>query len=212
MPPARVEPAAAAPPVYSTLAAMPESRVITEFPFGDPAWELRYVYYSTVHWKRLVNGYSGAFPRGYHVRAARLQRLADNPDEAWQVLRDTGTTHVIVHHDAFQPGGAQAIERWLPQRRGAAFDKTLRSFDDCGHHSGELGQPTFDRQGYTLADASRSLANSCPTSSIHSSSRASIVIFESSTASRHRTPVRSKIRRQSVVEQLSRPHDASTPA
>jgi hypothetical protein len=120
MPPARVEPAATAPSVYQALAAMPESRVITEFPFGDPAWELRYVYYSTVHWKRLVNGYSGAFPRGYHVRAARLQRVADNPDEAWQVLRDTGTTHVIVHHDALQPADAQTIEQWLSQR-GAAL-------------------------------------------------------------------------------------------
>ena len=135
MPPARVEPAAKAPSVYRALAAMPESRVITEFPFGDPAWELRYVYYSTVHWKRLVNGYSGAFPRGYHVRAARLQRLADNPDEAWQVLRDTGTTHVIVHTDAFQPGGAQEIELWLSQR-GAALKGR---FDDSTLW--EIGQP-----------------------------------------------------------------------
>ena len=68
MPPARVEPAAKAPAVYQHWPRCPTSRVITEFPFGDPAWELRYVYYSTVHWKRLVNGYSGAFPRGYHVR------------------------------------------------------------------------------------------------------------------------------------------------
>ena len=127
MPPARVEPAAAAPLIYRTLATLPEVRVITEFPFGDPAWELRYVYYSTVHWKRLVNGYSGAFPRAYHVRVARLQRFASDPENAWQVLRETGTTHVLVHHDALPPGEAEAIERWL-QQRGAAlkgrFDNT----------------------------------------------------------------------------------------
>ena len=56
--------------------ALPDARGRTEFPFGDPAWELRYVYYSTVHWKRLVNGYSGGFPQGYKVRVARLQRVS----------------------------------------------------------------------------------------------------------------------------------------
>jgi hypothetical protein len=119
-PPPRVVPAAAAPAVYRALADMPEARVITEFPFGDPAWELRYVYYSTVHWKRLVNGYSGAFPREYHVRVARLQRLAADPEGAWQVLRETGTTHVVVHHDAMRPADAEAAEQWL-QRYGAVM-------------------------------------------------------------------------------------------
>ncbi len=59
-------------PVYRQLAAMPDVQAVAEFPFGDPAWELRYVYYSTVHWKRLVNGYSGGFPRSYNVRVALL--------------------------------------------------------------------------------------------------------------------------------------------
>ena len=45
------------------------------------------MYYATVHWKRLVNGYSGAFPQGYKVRVARLQRVAEEPDAAWQALR-----------------------------------------------------------------------------------------------------------------------------
>ena len=62
---------------------MPDAVVAAEFPFGDPAWELRYVYYSTVHWKRLVNGYSGGFPQSYKVRVARLQRVTEDPDAAW---------------------------------------------------------------------------------------------------------------------------------
>jgi hypothetical protein len=41
VPPARIESADRAPAVYKALAALPRSRVITEFPFGDPAWELR---------------------------------------------------------------------------------------------------------------------------------------------------------------------------
>jgi hypothetical protein len=112
-PPPRIEPAADAPPVYHTLANMPDDTVVAEFPFGDPAWELRYVYYSTVHWKRLVNGYSGGFPQGYKVRVALLQRVRENPDAAWHALRSAGTTHVVVHQHAMLPEDAALIANWL---------------------------------------------------------------------------------------------------
>ncbi|MCA1584828.1 MAG: hypothetical protein LC791_08670, partial [Acidobacteria bacterium] len=113
VPPPRVFPAAASPPVYHALAALPPGRVVAELPFGDPAWELRYVYYATVHHQRLVNGYSGGFPRGYLVRVASLQRLAADPARAWQTLTDAGTTHVVVHRDAMGAEEASAIEEWL---------------------------------------------------------------------------------------------------
>lgn len=110
-PPPRVEPAARAPAVYRYLAGLRAPAVIAEFPFGDPAWELRYVYYTTVHWKRVVNGYSGGFPRSYLVRAALFARVADQPDAAWRALRDAGTTHVIVHEAALADDGATT--EWL---------------------------------------------------------------------------------------------------
>lgn len=113
-PPSRVYPAAGAPPVYARLAAMPPATVVAEFPFGDAAWEIRYVYYSAAHWKRIVNGYSGAFPPGYLRRAARLQRPHQNPDAAWQALVDTGATHVVVHDAAFASlADAAAVRQWL---------------------------------------------------------------------------------------------------
>ena len=112
-PPARVEPASSAPAVYHTLAEMPDATVVAEFPFGDPAWELRYVYYSTVHWKRLLNGYSGGFPQAYQARVALLQRVRENPDAAWRALRDAGTTHVVVHQRAMTPAEATVITQWL---------------------------------------------------------------------------------------------------
>ncbi len=115
-PPARVEPGFAAPAVYRALATLPDAEVVAEFPFGDPAWELRAVYYATVHWKRLVNGYSGAFPQGYKVRVAHLQRVAEAPDAAWDALRSAGTTHVIVHRAAYRNGAEDTIIRWLAER------------------------------------------------------------------------------------------------
>ncbi len=116
MPPARVYPAtsASAPPVYARIAALPPGSVITEFPFGDVAWEIRYVYYSAAHWKPIANGYSGSFPPAYKERLARLQRVTANPEAAWQSLREAGTTHVVFHRNAFATSeDADAVAAWL---------------------------------------------------------------------------------------------------
>jgi hypothetical protein len=118
VPPPRVEPASSAPAVYRQLSTMPGDLALVEFPFGDPAWELRYVYYSTVHWKRLVNGYSGSFPQGYNVRVALFQRIATAPDQAWAALAQTGATHAIVHEAALATGEARLIRAWLESRGG----------------------------------------------------------------------------------------------
>lgn len=115
------------PPVYARMAAMPGGSVLTEFPFGDGAWEIRYVYYAAAHWKAITNGYSGGFPASYKERVARLQRVAVDPDAAWQSLRDSGTTHVVVHRNAFaNPANADIVESWL-RSRGA---RELERFSD----------------------------------------------------------------------------------
>ena len=121
-PPARVYPAhtmrrsdgAGAPRVYARVADLPAGSVITEFPFGDAAWEIRYVYYAAAHWKPITNGYSGGFPASYKERVARLQRVEADPQAAWQSLRDSRTTHVVLHRNAFaNPANADIVESWL---------------------------------------------------------------------------------------------------
>jgi hypothetical protein len=127
MPPARVHPASAAPAVYQRAAALPAGTVITEFPFGDGAWEIRYTYYAHVHWKPITNGYSGGFPPTYRAMVARLQNVTANPEEAWRALVDSGTTHVILHPAAFrESAAAAAVESWL-QSHGA---RLVESFED----------------------------------------------------------------------------------
>ncbi len=123
MPPARVFPGGplgrrslgeGAPPVYARVAALPAGSAITEFPFGDAAWEIRYVYYAAAHWKPITNGYSGAFPLRYKERVARLQRLDRDPEAAWQSLKESGTTHVVLHRNAFaKSADADTVESWL---------------------------------------------------------------------------------------------------
>ncbi|MEO7132898.1 MAG: hypothetical protein ABI024_01645, partial [Vicinamibacterales bacterium] len=114
MPPAGVVPYASAPPVYGRIKALPTGAAITEFPFGDAAWEIRYVYYAAAHWKPITNGYSGAFPPRYKERVARLQRIATDPDAAWKSLQDSGSTHAVIHRNAFaKAADADAVETWL---------------------------------------------------------------------------------------------------
>ena len=126
-PPARVYPASQAPPVYASVAALPAGSVITEFPFGDAAWEIRYVYYAAAHWQPITNGYSGGFPPDYQARVARLKNVAANPEASWQSLLDSGSTHVVLHPAAFaHPGDAVNVQSWLTAH-GA---KLLEQFPD----------------------------------------------------------------------------------
>ncbi|MDP3717733.1 MAG: hypothetical protein Q8T13_08235 [Acidobacteriota bacterium] len=114
MPPARVYPASEVPPVYARVAALPAGSVITEFPFGDAAWEIRYVFYAASHWQPITNGYSGSFPPDYSARVARLRDVTVNPELAWQSLVDSRSTHVVVHPKAFAaPDSAGLVRAWL---------------------------------------------------------------------------------------------------
>jgi len=113
-PPARVFPAATSPRVYHRVAALPAGTAIAEFPFGDSAWEIRYVYYAAAHGKPILNGYSGAFPPAYLRRVAALRRIGTDGDAAWRALVDAGTTHVVVHVPAFaNPNEPRMLIAWL---------------------------------------------------------------------------------------------------
>jgi energy-converting hydrogenase Eha subunit F len=114
MPPGRVTPYREAPPVYARVASLPAGTAITEFPFGDMAWEIRYVYHAAAHRKPITNGYSGSFTPRYKERVARLQHVARNPEAAWDSLKDSGSTHVVLHRNAFANGSdADTVESWL---------------------------------------------------------------------------------------------------
>ena len=113
-PPSRVYPSALAPPVYARVAALPAGSAITEFPFGDAAWEIRYVYYAAAHWKPITNGYSGGFPPDYSARVVRLRNVTVNPEASWQSLLDSGSTHAVLHSAAFaNPADAVVVKQWL---------------------------------------------------------------------------------------------------
>lgn len=112
-PPGRVLPARDAPRVYRLLKAMPANTVVAELPFGAAAWELRAVYYASVHDHPVLNGYSGGVPGGYFRTLALLARPLRRPDEAWDLLVRNGVTHVIIHQTAYINGEFPQLEDWL---------------------------------------------------------------------------------------------------
>lgn len=115
-PVSRVLPGDRAPQVYRFLRTLPDSAVLAEFPFGDDPYELRYMYYSTVHWRRLLNGYSGGFPDSYIRHRAALRRPLTMPDVAWGGLIGSGVTHAVVHEAAFKREEGAAVSEWLRDR------------------------------------------------------------------------------------------------
>ncbi|MFN7978646.1 MAG: hypothetical protein U0P30_10945 [Vicinamibacterales bacterium] len=114
------------PLAYRHLLAMPADTVVMELPFGDQAWDLRYVYYAGLHGKRILNGYSGYFPEGYRSRAARLSNLWSDRDAAWQAIVTSGATHLLLHVNAFHPPEGRAVANWL-ENQGA---RATVGFDD----------------------------------------------------------------------------------
>ncbi len=116
-------------PIYSAIARDPQAGAVVEFPFPSRAQfhlNADYVYASTVHWRPLLNGYSGFAPASYSEAADRLLAFPDPPSRRF--LRDRGVTHVVVHPRRFQ--GDRAA-RFVP-RVEASADLRLLGVDDEG--------------------------------------------------------------------------------
>jgi hypothetical protein len=107
-----------APAVYRFIAALPPSSVVVELPLGEPAFDVRYMFYSTLHWKRLVNGYSGGGPQQYEFLREAMNDVATRPDRAWQAIADSTATHAVVHEGAYEDERGRRFGDFL-RARGA---------------------------------------------------------------------------------------------
>jgi hypothetical protein len=104
------------PAIYSAVAHLPASATLVELPLGEPAFDVRYMLFSTTHWRPLVNGYSGGAPRDYEHLDFSLQNALERPDAAWQALAATGASHAIVHEAYYAGSRGARISEWLRSR------------------------------------------------------------------------------------------------
>jgi hypothetical protein len=124
-------PAVPASPVYRVVARLPDPAVIAEFPMYRPEAYFRnadYMLWSTVHWKPIVNGYSGFMPASYRRMSEAMRTFPDPPTT--DVLRAAGVTHVIIHRNRFGAGRDMLIASMLGsgEFEPVAGDEQVRLF------------------------------------------------------------------------------------
>ena len=112
-PEARLLRPARAPAVYREFAAQPSDAVLIELPLGPPDFDLRAMFYSVVHWRPLVNGYSGFYPPHYGRLITALSEIPRHADVSIEALRSTGATHLILHQGAYRDGEGEATAQVL---------------------------------------------------------------------------------------------------
>ena len=112
-PPAYLTPSATLPPIYRAVSSLEPGAILAELPFGAPWYEVRFLFFSATHQRRLLNGYSGVFPPSYLARQRVLLRPLLDPERSAQALG--GATHVVVHRGAWADDTGARVGAWLEQ-------------------------------------------------------------------------------------------------
>jgi hypothetical protein len=99
-------------PIVAAVRALPDDAVLAQLPFREMFHEARYMFDSTFHWRRMLNGYSSWMPEVYVETAFAARDPLRQPAEALAALRAAGATHIVVHERAWrEPKGARVSER-----------------------------------------------------------------------------------------------------
>jgi len=114
------------PPIYLWLAKKEGDFSIIELPLprkDQPPWVLECprVYYSSYHWKKIFNGYSGYFPPLYEEMRKRMQEypMEQNIDE----LKNLGIRYIIVHTSEYEPKELEYVLDSLTKHPGKVMLK-----------------------------------------------------------------------------------------
>ena len=104
------------PPVYERLRREPPS-VLMELPLKSPDIFLEpvYMYFSTFHWHKLVNGYSGFSPASYDHLLSVVAKFPEG--ESIAELRERDVDFIVVHGALFERRGDYQRDRGCDGRQ-----------------------------------------------------------------------------------------------
>jgi len=88
-------------PLYSEVRNLPADSVLLELPCEGDDINSRYMYCSTFHRKKLVNGYSGVMPRYWEPLVDIMKTFPSR--EAIKTMSIFQVSYVAVHFDSYQP-------------------------------------------------------------------------------------------------------------
>lgn len=99
------------PPVYEFLRRAPDG-VVLELPFSPPLsgapdplgrvdYDSDYIYWSTTHWHKIINGYSGYYPPSYDRTRRVMESFPDDASMAY--LAERGVRYVLLHASYMKP-------------------------------------------------------------------------------------------------------------
>jgi hypothetical protein len=142
---------AAFPPVYHYLRSLQplespggDVRALLELPRLKFARESMYMYYSTLHWLPIANGYSGNAPASYYELRDAVGPLPD--DAGFDELHRLGISHLVVH--AAGPDGRvvrDALPDWEARYLGSRVARTFAAGGDSVYHLLELPEVAAPR-------------------------------------------------------------------
>ena len=116
------------PAAWSELRSTGKSAVLALFPFYAPDEVFRngrYMLYSTLSFKPMLNGFSGFTPQSYRRHAEALRQFPDQ--ESISYLRKEGVTHVVVEGHLISEPRLAEIDR-NPALQLVFTDSSLRIF------------------------------------------------------------------------------------
>lgn len=104
LPLASVEVGDHVPAIYSSVNKLPLDAALIELPMPNlglgRAYDTFYMYYSTFHWRPIVNGYCGFNPPGYLIVREAMEAFPN--EAAINLLRDLDVEYVLVHTQGFR--------------------------------------------------------------------------------------------------------------
>jgi hypothetical protein len=120
------------PGVYHYLASLPPGAVF-EYPLSylegrAGPQDATYMYYSTSHWKPLLNGYSSFAPPSYFELRDRMAAFPQ--PESIEYLRQRGARYVLAHERFYFRGG---FEEDLAALDAEPALRRLAAFREAGH-------------------------------------------------------------------------------
>jgi len=120
------------PSIYQWVARLPHPTLLAEFPMLHP--DPFYMYFSTMHWQPMLNGYSGYQPASYIEMVKRFEKSFPD-DRTIEELRRRGVRAIIVHKALYQDDPKR--EEYARTIQALAFRKDVEFVASWKDYEGE---------------------------------------------------------------------------